>query len=163
MIMNRPLYSHRFYSHQDFFLHCEKIALESPDPSRRIGSIIVDKFSTPIFSGSNDLPLNVHHSQERFSKENNEKYHWIAHAEEKIISQAAFFGISLKECTIYTTLFPCSTCARLIINSGIWVVNTYKIPENEQTYKRGFEVSQIMFEEAGVEVNLFDREEMLNG
>ncbi len=42
-----------------------------------------------------------------------------SHAEENSITQAAYHGISLKGATIYVTLSPCLTCAKMIINSGI--------------------------------------------
>jgi dCMP deaminase len=42
-----------------------------------------------------------------------------SHAEENSITQAAYHGISLKGASIYVTLSPCLTCAKMIINSGI--------------------------------------------
>ena len=42
-----------------------------------------------------------------------------SHAEENSITQAAYHGISTKDATIYVTLSPCLTCAKMIINSGI--------------------------------------------
>ena len=41
------------------------------------------------------------------------------HAEQNAICQAAFFGHAVKDATIYITLSPCLTCAKLIINAGI--------------------------------------------
>ena len=41
------------------------------------------------------------------------------HAEQNAICQAAFHGIALDGATIYVTLSPCLTCAKLIVNSGI--------------------------------------------
>ena len=41
------------------------------------------------------------------------------HAEENAITQAAYYGIRLKGSTIYVTISPCLTCAKMIINSGI--------------------------------------------
>lgn len=41
------------------------------------------------------------------------------HAEQNAICQAALYGTSLQGATIYITLSPCLTCAKLIINSGI--------------------------------------------
>ncbi len=42
-----------------------------------------------------------------------------SHAEENAIAQAAYHGVAVKGSLIYTTLFPCKTCAKLLINSGI--------------------------------------------
>lgn len=41
------------------------------------------------------------------------------HAEQNAICQAARFGVSTEGATIYITISPCLTCAKLIINSGI--------------------------------------------
>lgn len=41
------------------------------------------------------------------------------HAEQNAIMQAAIFGVSIDGSTIYTTNFPCITCTKMIINSGI--------------------------------------------
>ena len=41
------------------------------------------------------------------------------HAEQNAICQAARYGINVSGSTIYITLSPCLTCAKLIINAGI--------------------------------------------
>ena len=41
------------------------------------------------------------------------------HAEQNAICQAAYYGIRLAGATIYVTISPCLTCAKLIINAGI--------------------------------------------
>jgi len=42
-----------------------------------------------------------------------------SHAEENAITQAAYHGTSVKDSMIYSTLAPCLTCTKMIINSGI--------------------------------------------
>ena len=41
------------------------------------------------------------------------------HAEQNAICQAACYGVSIEGSTIYVTISPCLTCAKLIINAGI--------------------------------------------
>ena len=41
------------------------------------------------------------------------------HAEQNAICQAARYGVNISGSTIYITISPCLTCAKLIINSGI--------------------------------------------
>jgi dCMP deaminase len=41
------------------------------------------------------------------------------HAEQNAIIQAAYMGSSTKGATMYSTISPCSSCAKLIINAGI--------------------------------------------
>ncbi len=42
-----------------------------------------------------------------------------AHAEQNAINFAARYGISIEGATLYTTCYPCSWCAKSIINAGI--------------------------------------------
>lgn len=73
-----------------------------------------------------------------------------SHAEENSITQAAYHGISLKDATIYVTLSPCLTCAKMIINSGIVeVVYDEEYRFNEQT--------RSLLAEAGVRCRRFIR------
>jgi dCMP deaminase len=41
------------------------------------------------------------------------------HAEQNAICQAAYYGTRLAGATIYVTISPCLTCAKMIINAGI--------------------------------------------
>ncbi len=66
-----------------------------------------------------------------------------SHAEENAIAQAAFHGIALNESTIYVTISPCLTCAKMIINSGI----TEVVYEDEYHFNVQ---TRAMFKEAGV-------------
>lgn len=66
-----------------------------------------------------------------------------SHAEENAITQAAYHGTSLRGAVLYTTLSPCLTCAKLIINAGI----------EEVVYDEEYEFSRqtlALFQEAGV-------------
>ncbi len=66
-----------------------------------------------------------------------------SHAEENAITQAAYHGISTKGATIYVTLSPCLTCAKMIINAGITeVIYDEEYAFNAQT--------RALFEEASV-------------
>ena len=40
-------------------------------------------------------------------------------AEQVVVSDAARLGISLDNSTIYVTYFPCSICAKILVNAGI--------------------------------------------
>ena len=75
-------------------------------------------------------------------------FNTCVHAEQNAICQAAYYGIRLAGSTIYVTLTPCLTCAKMIINAGIKRV----------VYKEGYpdEFSLRLFEEAGVIVEKFE-------
>jgi len=66
-----------------------------------------------------------------------------SHAEENAITQAAFHGIAVRGSTIYVTLNPCLTCAKMVINAGIV----------EVVYEREYQFTaqtRALFDEAGV-------------
>lgn len=66
------------------------------------------------------------------------------HAEQNAICQAARYGIDVSGATIYVTLSPCLTCAKLIINAGISTV-VY-----DGDYTAFLDTVKAMFAEAGV-------------
>jgi len=71
-----------------------------------------------------------------------------SHAEENAITQSAYHGISVKDATMYVTLSPCLTCAKMIINGGIAeVIYDEEYHFNEQT--------RSLFAEAGVRCRRF--------
>ena len=76
---------------------------------------------------------------------------YAAHAEQNAIIQAAKLGISIDGATLYCTHQPCSTCARIICNSGI------KRVVYEQGYPDDFSLE--IFEETGVKLEKFIRDE----
>jgi dCMP deaminase len=46
------------------------------------------------------------------------------HAEQNAIIQSANYGTGIRGATVYTTLHPCSVCAKMIINAGLTRVVT---------------------------------------
>lgn len=53
------------------------------------------------------------------------------HAEQNAIIQAAYQGSSTKGAIMYSTISPCSSCAKMIINAGI-VRYVYSQPHHDQ-------------------------------
>ncbi len=70
------------------------------------------------------------------------------HAEQNAICQAALHGIMLNGSTIYITLSPCLTCAKLIINAGIKEV----VYDGDYSF---LDTVKQMFKEAGVKHRKF--------
>ncbi len=68
-----------------------------------------------------------------------------SHAEENAITQSAYHGVTVRGGTLYTTLSPCLTCTKMIINSGLTEV-IYNVD-----YPLG-EVALDLLREAGVKV-----------
>lgn len=70
------------------------------------------------------------------------------HGEENAITQAAFWGISVKGASIYCTLAPCLICTKMIINSGITeVIYNLEYALNETALN--------LFRQTGVKVRQF--------
>lgn len=73
-----------------------------------------------------------------------------SHAEENAIAQAAYHGIALRGATLYVTLSPCLTCARMIVSSGI----TEVVYEDDYSVNSG---GKALLKEAGVKCRRYKR------
>ncbi len=73
-----------------------------------------------------------------------------AHAEENAIVQAAYHGISVRDCTLYCNLSPCLMCTKMIINAGIKEV----VYETEYHFT---DQARRLFDEAGILCRQFER------
>jgi dCMP deaminase len=93
---------------------------------RKVGAVLV-KNDTQLTGGFNGAPRKVPHCTKEtcIRIKNNvpsgERHELCigAHAESNAINQAAKFGISVDGATLYCTTYPCSSCAKQIVNSGI--------------------------------------------
>lgn len=136
-------------SWEEYFMElADKISERSKDPSTKVGCVVVTEDKVIAATGYNGIPRGVDDKKERMQRP--AKYLWTAHAEENAVAHAARVGARLKGGSAFVTHEPCSRCARSLIQAGIVEVfvgtGTTKMPAEE------FEVSRIMFEEAGVKV-----------
>ena len=93
---------------------------------RRVGAILVlDK--RILATGYNGAPRGIEHCCDRGclreergipSGERHELCRGL-HAEMNTLIQAANHGIKVQSATLYSTTFPCSLCAKMLINGGI--------------------------------------------
>lgn len=138
----------------------ESVASLSKDGRNKVGAIALGPVGFEIRStGVNGLPRKVEeHHPERHEKP--EKFFWYCHAEENLVANAARFGASLEGChVLVTSIFPCSTCARMLINSGIASV-TAPAPDPSTTSEKWVEESirsTQMFNEAKVKIHFYRR------
>lgn len=94
------------------------VALRSHDAETKVGAILVNNKSNAIIStgyngfikGTNDAVL---------PNTRPDKYSFILHAEENLITNCARHGIAMEDSFLVCTLSPCQRCMRLMINSGI--------------------------------------------
>jgi dCMP deaminase len=90
------------------------VASRSGDPSTKVGAVIVGSDNRIISTGYNHYPAGYPKSREDWSKPT--KYKYVSHAE---MSAIIYSKQDLTKSTLYVTLSPCSTCAKLIASSGI--------------------------------------------
>ncbi len=93
---------------------------------RKVGAIIV-KDNHILSTGYNGAPKGFKHCdevgcvREKLGIAEGQRHELCRglHAEQNAIIQAAVFGVSIKGAKIYTTHFPCSVCAKMIVNAEI--------------------------------------------
>ena len=106
-----------YISWNDYFMKLAHLTSKrSKDPNTQVGAVIVGENNKIIGVGYNGLPRGC--SDDEFSWETPEKYSYVVHAELNACINANDFN-SLKGATMYSTLFPCSECAKVIIQLGI--------------------------------------------
>jgi dCMP deaminase len=95
------------------------VALRSKDPATRVGAVIVEPVTHAVkATGYNGMPAGMIETPELWERPT--KYKFICHAEANAIHFAARNGAPVSGCTLYVTgLFPCSNCAKAIVQSGI--------------------------------------------
>ena len=117
---------------------------------RHVGAVIV-KDKRVLSTGYNGSPKGTQHCEElgcirqQLNIPSGTRHELCrgVHAEQNAIVQAAYFGgISVNGATIYTTTYPCSMCAKILINAGI----------KEVVYSEGYvdDLSHKLFEETNV-------------
>lgn len=122
-------------------------ATKSKD-STQVGAVLVGPNREVRVTAYNGLPRNVRDIEER--RQRPTKYLFASHAEQNLVAFSARSGIRTEGCAVYVTHFPCSSCARSLIQAGISKVvvggGITNMPEEE------FDASRVMFREAGVVV-----------
>jgi len=104
----------------DYFVEiADVVRTKSKDKHTKVGAIIVGEDNEIVSTGYNSFPRGLNDNlSERFERP--EKYYWMSHAEENAIVNAARIGVSTKNCKMFIVGgFPCTSCARKIINAGI--------------------------------------------
>ncbi|MBI2077185.1 MAG: dCMP deaminase family protein [Euryarchaeota archaeon] len=109
-----------------FMEMCGLVSQRTTCPRRAVGAVIV-KENHVLTTGYNGAPKGFPHPIETGcireelgipSGEFSDVCPCL-HAEQNAILQAALFGVSVKEGTLYCTTQPCTQCARMVVNSGI--------------------------------------------
>ncbi|WP_339022371.1 dCMP deaminase family protein [Spiroplasma endosymbiont of Crioceris asparagi] len=115
-----------------FLAIVQLISMRSKDPNTKVGSVIVDDLNQVISTGYNGMARGVSDKDYSWSNDQsngieNTKYPFVVHSEANAIVSARR---DIRGTKLYTSLFPCNECSKLIIQSGIKEViysdNKYK-------------------------------------
>ncbi|MEM1513306.1 MAG: cytidine/deoxycytidylate deaminase family protein [Candidatus Thermoplasmatota archaeon] len=114
-------------SYDEYFMEIAKIVSKRSTCLRRnVGAVIV-KDKHILSTGYNGAPKGFKHCsevgclREKLGIKRGERHELCRglHAEQNAIIQAAVFGVAIKDASIYVTDFPCSVCAKMLVNAGI--------------------------------------------
>lgn len=141
-------------SWDDYFMGLAHLsALRSKDPNTQVGASIVDDQNRVVSIGYNGMPRGCDDDKMPWQREGSfldTKYAYVVHAELNAILNSPR---SVKDCTVYVSLFPCNECAKAIIQSGIKKV-VYESDKYDGT--DGNTASKRMLQQAGVELVQLD-------
>ena len=93
---------------------------------RSVGAVLV-KDKRILATGYNGAPSGITHCEvtgclrEKLGIPSGERHELCRglHAEQNVLLQAALYGVSTRESSLYITNQPCIICAKMIINAGI--------------------------------------------
>ncbi len=103
---------------QYFTQLCELISTRATCPRKNVGAVLVRDNHVLSVGYNGSLPGLPHCIDVGCDMEDN---HCVAvnHAESNAICSAAKYGISLNNSILYTNIFPCWNCFKLVVSSGI--------------------------------------------
>ncbi len=139
-----------YLSWDEYFMSTAFLSsLRSKDPATRVGACIVNSQSRIVGIGYNGMPRGCPDNKMPWGKsstnELHNKYLYVCHAEMNAILNKN--AAHVENCTIYSTLFPCNECAKMIIQSGIKEVVYYSDKHGEKpatiASKRMFELAEV--------------------
>lgn len=149
-------------SWDDYFMGLAFLtAMRSKDPSTQVGACIVNARNRIIGVGYNGIPSNCPNDELPWGKKSSSgelatKYPYVVHAELNAVLNKN--SESCAGCRIYTTLFPCNECAKVIIQAGIREVIYASDKHSERLSAKA---SRRLFDLAGVEMRHFAPEKDL--
>lgn len=124
-------------------------AKRSKDPNTQVGACIVNTDKRIIGIGYNGFPQKLDDDAFPWEREgvfSNTKYPYVVHAEMNAVLNATQ---SLKDATLYVTLFPCHDCAKLLIQAGITEIvyynELYQNTESDIASKRMLDAAKVSY------------------
>lgn len=116
--MNNSIKKGRPSKIQNFMSIAEVISERSHDTETKVGAVLINNESSAILAtGYNGFVRGA--DDETLPSKRPEKYEYILHAEQNLISNCAKHGISTQNSTLICTHSPCKLCMRMLFNCGI--------------------------------------------
>ena len=106
----------------DYFMAMAMLAAKrSPDPSTQVGCILVrdKRIIATAYNGYAPGVEPITWNREPGAPYLESKYTYVVHAEQNAIANCAREGVSTIGSIAYVTLFPCVTCANMMIAAGV--------------------------------------------
>jgi dCMP deaminase len=111
----------------EYFMSIAKlVSTRSTCLRRSVGAVLV-KNKRILATGYNGAPTGIRHCEqtgclrERLNVKHGERHELCRglHAEQNVIIQAAYYGVTTKGTTLYSTHKPCIICSKMLINAGV--------------------------------------------
>ena len=100
-----------------YFMKIAMISAErSKDPNTQVGACVVGEDNKILGMGYNGFPRGC--SDDEFPWDKPDKYLYVCHAELNSLLNSNNLSM-IKGSRLYTTLFPCNECAKVIIQLGV--------------------------------------------
>jgi len=127
----------------------------SKDPNTKVGCILLNPTSYNILSmGYNGFPRGINEKAERWQRPT--KYNFVCHAELNALTNACRSGVCTENSIAIITMYPCCTCCKSLIQSGIKTIITVRPNYQNNQWGEEFKVSKIMLEEAKIDTVFLD-------
>ncbi|MBB4650548.1 deoxycytidylate deaminase [Aminobacter niigataensis] len=133
----------------------------SPIASRQVGAVIADSRGLVISEACNEPVVSVRLPEKFDLNSDDSKNFWVEHAERSAIYAAIKKGNGLQGCTIYTTLFPCASCMRAIIQCEMAVLVAPLPDYSLEKWSQEFRHSKMIQENSTLVFRPFIAEEVL--
>ena len=130
-------WAHRFYE------IARTVATWSKDPDRKVGAVLVDNRKRIRGTGYNGLPCGLDYWGDKVRADDH------VHAEVNAILNA---NGDVRGCALFTTTFPCTPCAAIIIQAGIQLVWAPPPEYGSSSWWHSQLHAKSMFKDAGVDV-----------
>ncbi|GMT19884.1 hypothetical protein PFISCL1PPCAC_11181 [Pristionchus fissidentatus] len=128
-------------------------AQRSKDPNTQVGCVLVDSRFRVVAAGYNGMPWGCADVEMPWGKDAedplNDKRTFVCHAEMNAVMNKNC--VDLEGCRLYTSLFPCNECAKIVVQSRVKEVIFLNDRDSWQ-----MEASKSLFDRVGITYRQFE-------